>query len=151
MSEKKKARQLERPVVLYDKSCKFCVTTTEQARSLDKEGKIEWLDVHDDAVRRRFPRIDWERAEKELHLIHRDGRVTTGSRAVRDVADLLGGEAGHVLAQIMDLPGIREAADIAYHIISENRDRISATMQRGKQDESKGTEGKGEEPEGDKE
>ncbi len=115
---------LEKPVVLFDDSCKLCATTTSQMKSLDKEGVIEWLDLHNEAVRRRFPSIDWHRAEEEIHLIHTDGKVRTGARAVRDIAELIGGEVGSAAAKAMDLPGVRDAADLIYHIVAENRHKI---------------------------
>lgn len=115
---------LSKPVVLYDGACKFCTTTTNQLRALDTEGTIEWVELHDENVRKRFPKIDWERAEEEMHLIHVDGRVRTGARAVRDVADLIGGDVGQAAARAMDLPGVKDAADIVYRIVSENRHRI---------------------------
>jgi len=117
-------RQLEKPIVLFDGTCKFCVTTTDQMRALDKDGVIEWIDMNTEGVRERFPKIDWERAKEEMHLIHRDGRVHTGARAVRDIAALIGGDVGAAAAKAMDLPGIRDAADLVYHIVAENRHRI---------------------------
>ncbi|MBX3727884.1 MAG: DUF393 domain-containing protein [Candidatus Sumerlaeia bacterium] len=122
------AAVLERPVVLFDSACKLCTTTTSQLRDLDKSGAIDWLDLHDPAVRRRFPRIDWKRAEEEMHLVHRSGRVVTGARAVADVAELIGGEVGRAAAAAMKLPGVRDAADIVYHIVSENRHRLGKVM-----------------------
>ncbi len=112
---------LGKPTVLYDGSCRMCVTATSQLRETDKEGRLEWLDINDPSVRARFPRIDWKRAEEEIHLVHLDGRVRTGARAVRDIAELIGGELGQAAARAMDLPGVRDAADLIYHLVAQNR------------------------------
>lgn len=117
---------LERPVVLYDGACNFCVKTTDQLMALDKEHRIDWQDLNDESVRKHFVGIDWERAKEEIHLIHRDGRVHTGVNALRDIAELIGGEAGQAVSRAMDLPGIRESAGLIYKVISENRHRIWA-------------------------
>jgi len=122
MADAKKV--LERPVVLYDGSCKVCVSSTDQLRGLDKNGVFDWLDANDPVQRARFPKIDWDRAMKEIHLVHVDGRVRTGARAVRDIAEAIGGEVGKAAAKAMDLPGIRDAADLVYAIVSENRHRF---------------------------
>lgn len=119
---------LDKPVVLYDGSCDFCTTTTDQLRQLDRDGAIDWRDLHDEANRRKFPKLDWKRVEEEIHLIHRDGRVVVGSRAVRDIAGLIGGEVGKSLAGVMDQPGIKDASDIVYGLVSANRHRISEAM-----------------------
>jgi predicted DCC family thiol-disulfide oxidoreductase YuxK len=122
---------LARPTVLYDGRCRVCATAESQLRDLDKEQVLDWLDLHDPAVRARFPKIDWLRAEEEVHLIHVDGRVRTGARAVRDIAQLIGGEVGATAARAMDLPGVRDAADLIYRIVSENRHRLGTVA--GKQ------------------
>lgn len=115
---------LEKPVGLYDGACKFCVSTTNQLREMDRHGVIDWQDLHDPAVRARFPKLDWKLAEEEIHLIHRDGRVVTGVRALHDIAELIGGELGGAAAKVMELPGVREAADALYHLISQHRYEI---------------------------
>src|SRR5690606_37732074 len=107
---------LEKPVVLYDGSCRMCMTAAKQLRETDKKGVLEWLDITEPSVREQFPKVDWKRAEEEIHLIHTDGRMRTGARAVRDIAELIGGELGQVAARAMDLPGVKDAADIIYHI-----------------------------------
>ena len=115
---------LPKPYVLYDGSCKMCVTATDQLRDLDTDGVIEWRDMHDEAMHRKFPNLDWTRVKDEIHLIHRDGRVRTGSRAVRDISELIGGEVGKAAARALDLPGVKDASDLIYRIVSENRHKI---------------------------
>ncbi len=115
---------LEKPVVLYDGECKLCITATDQLRALDKEGVLEWQDANDPVQRERFPNIDWERVMKEMHLIHTDGRVRTGARAVRDIGEMIGGDVGRAAAKAMDLPGVRDAADLIYSIVADNRHRL---------------------------
>lgn len=118
---------LEKPVVLFDDTCRLCVTTTSQMRGLDKDGAIDWRPLSEPGLRERFPRIDWERAKDEMHLIHTDGRVTTGARAVSDIAEMIGGDVGAAAARAMSLPGVRDAADLVYKIVSENRHKIMGT------------------------
>ena len=123
MTEEKK-QQLEKPVVLYDASCRFCVTAADQMRELDKNGDIEWLDKDDPDVQKRFQGVDWDRADEEIHFIHTDGKITVGSRAVADIAETIGGDVGRTAARAMKLPGVKEASDLIYKVVSENRHRI---------------------------
>src|SRR5690606_22116248 len=109
------------PVVLYDGTCRMCATMTNQLREADKEGVLEWLDINDAAVRAQFPKVDWKRAEEEIHLIHTDGRMRTGARAIGDIAEMVGGEMGKAAARAMEMPGIRDAADVFYHLVAQNR------------------------------
>jgi predicted DCC family thiol-disulfide oxidoreductase YuxK len=115
----------------------MCVTAASQLRETDKEGRLEWLDINDPAVRSRFPRIDWKRAEEEIHLVHLDGRVRTGAKAVRDIAELIGGELGQAAAKAMDLPGIRDAADLIYHLVAQNRHLLFGRVEPGADPASK--------------
>ncbi|MDX1971854.1 MAG: DUF393 domain-containing protein, partial [Candidatus Sumerlaeia bacterium] len=115
---------LPKPVVLYDGSCNLCVTAHDQLRALDREETLDWLDITEESTRKRFPNVDWKRAEDEIHLIHTNGRMTTGSRAVADIAELLGGELGKTAVKLLKLPGMQNAADLIYGIIAENRHNL---------------------------
>ena len=118
------ATVLKKPVVLYDGSCNLCVTAHDQLRSLDKDETLDWLDITQETTRQRFPNVDWKRAEDEIHLVHTDGRIRTGSRAVRDITELIGGEVGQAAAKMMDIPGIKTASDVIYNLVAENRFRV---------------------------
>jgi len=120
----KASTTLEKPVVLYDGTCRMCTTAVKQLREMDKDGVLDWLDINERDVRAQFPKVDWKRAEEEIHLVHTDGRMRTGSRAVRDIAEMIGGDLGQAAARAMDLPGVRDAADIIYHIVAQNRHRV---------------------------
>ncbi len=128
-------KTLEKPVVLYDGTCKMCTTAAKQLREADKEGVLEWLDINDADVRAQFPAVDWKRAEDEIHLVHTDGRIRTGAKAARDIAEMIGGDLGQAAARAMDLPGVRDAADIIYHIVAQNRHRIFGKVEKNAQPE----------------
>lgn len=132
MTEQATRQVLPKPVVLYDGSCSLCTTTTDQLREMDKDGVIDWLDLHNETNRKRFPNLDWNRVEEEIHLIHTTGRVRTGSKAVADIAEMIGGDIGRQAAEMMRQPGIRDAADMIYKLVSQNRGTISAAMDKAK-------------------
>ncbi|MGF1572879.1 MAG: thiol-disulfide oxidoreductase DCC family protein [Sumerlaeia bacterium] len=115
---------LPKPVVLYDGSCNLCVKAHDQLRALDKDETLDWLDITQESTRIKFPNVDWKRAEDEIHLVHKDGRIRTGSRAVRDITELIGGEVGQAAAKLMDIPGIKTASDAIYQLVAENRFRV---------------------------
>lgn len=124
MTEQTKKQLLEKPVVLYDGTCRVCTTAHDQLRELDQDGILEWMSIDDESAQKRFPNVDWDRAEKEIHIIHTDGRIRTGTRAVQDIAELVGGDIGKNVSKLMNVPGIKDASDLIYKLISENRHRL---------------------------
>lgn len=125
-------RRLAKPVVLYDGSCKLCISATDQLRKLDTEGALDWLNMREDEVRARFRGIDWKRAEEEIHLVRTDGRLRVGVDAVREISEMIGGDVGKAASAALDLPGVRQAADVIYSIVAANRHIISAKIDEKK-------------------
>lgn len=132
--QKEAPRRLAKPVVLYDGSCRLCISATDQLRKLDTEDALDWLNMREDAVRARFRGIDWRRAEEEIHLVRTDGRLRVGVDAVREISEMIGGDVGKAASVALDLPGVRQAADVIYSIVAANRHHLMSKVDAKKAD-----------------
>ena len=68
--------------ILYDGSCQMCRASLDGIRQFDNSGKMEPLDLHDEAVRAKFPELKMENLLEELHAVDESGRVYRGARAI---------------------------------------------------------------------
>ncbi len=68
-----------RYVVLYDGDCGFCTRWKERMEPRDRDGRIEWLSVHDPSVARRFPGLDREDALRQMYVFAPDGALHKGA------------------------------------------------------------------------
>ena len=92
--------------VLYDGACGMCRASAEAIRTFDNGGRLELLDLHDEATRALFPDLKLQNLLEELHVVDDQGRVYRGARAVNEVL----GQAGIWARQILlERPGLKEA------------------------------------------
>ncbi|MEQ8818789.1 MAG: DUF393 domain-containing protein [Sumerlaeia bacterium] len=122
---------LPKPIALFDGHCAICRDLKKAVEDADRRHRIEWLELHDPAVRARFPRVDWARATREIHLIERDGRIRTGGAAIREIVRVVGGNVGGGLATLLALPGLKQGGDLAYRLFSDNRHWIGRVIKGG--------------------
>lgn len=108
------------PILVYDGDCAFCTRC------------VDWLKRH----LRRLPDIQpWQRAdlpslglsqvqcETALQFVDRDGRISSGERAVARVL-LHAGRGWKVLGALILVPGIRHLAGLVYRWVARNRHRL---------------------------
>ena len=65
---------------------------------------MEPLDLHDEAVRAKFPDLKMENLLEELHAVDENGRVYRGARAINEILRRQRGLKGY-LAYLWYIPG----------------------------------------------
>jgi predicted DCC family thiol-disulfide oxidoreductase YuxK len=70
-----------RPVLFFDGGCPLCRREIAHYRRLDRDSRVEWVDVNDQEARLTAFGIDPARAMARIHAVTRDGRVVSGVRA----------------------------------------------------------------------
>ena len=107
-----------RSKLLYDASCAFCTASSKQALRLVPPGTLELLDVNDASVQARYG-VTPEAAQREMHLVSSNGRVSKGALAARDILRL--SRWAWPLANFWRIPGFSWAADRVYAWVAEHR------------------------------
>lgn len=110
----------DRPVILYDGDCPFCVRWTERYRNVFGES-IEFQPSAEGASR--FPEIPAEVLAGAVQLVEVDGLVYSGADAVTRA---LARKPGHgwVLWCYAYIPGLAWAARKAYGWVARRRGRL---------------------------
>ena len=106
--------------ILYDGSCKMCRASLDGIRQFDNSGKMEPLDLHEEAVRAKFPDLKMENLLEELHAVDESGRVYRGARAINEILRRQRGLKGY-LAYLWYIPGYAWLADRQYKRIAPSR------------------------------
>ena len=110
---------IERPVLVYDGRCGFCLRWVARWRRLTGE-RVEYVAYQDAAER--FPEIARERFAEAVHLRDARGRWTRGAAAafgaLRDVP-----LAGFGIRLYEWLPPFSALAEAAYRWVARNRGR----------------------------
>lgn len=107
--------------VFYDGGCSLCRASVARVQRFDTQHRIEFLDVHDPAVQKRYPQIDPEVAMRWMQAIGADGRVWSGAEAWARIGMLL--PSWKILAWLLLVPGVRWIAGGIYKLIARNRYR----------------------------
>lgn len=112
---------------LYDGNCVICQSTCHTMRSLDWLKRIEFINLHEDAVwRDRYPKLAFERLMAEIHVIDDAGEIFpgfAGSRRMLKEAPL-----GYPLWLLLKLPGSETIGRRIYRFIARRRYRINALL-----------------------
>ncbi len=104
--------------LLYDATCALCTASSNQALRIVPAGTIELLDANDPAVQARYG-VTPEAAQREMHLISPNGRVSAGARAVRNLLRL--SRWAWPLANLWRIPGFPWLADRVYAWVAQHR------------------------------
>lgn len=107
--------------VLFDGSCSLCRASVERVRPFNRDGRIEFLDLHDPSSILRFPNVDREEAMRSMQSVDNLGHVYAGVDAWAQIGLRLPG--WNLLAWILLVPGIHWTARILYDWIARNRYR----------------------------
>lgn len=115
-------------VALFDGDCAICTTTMHFIWARDLVGRVECVDLRDEAVAARFPAFSVEAVRAQLHAVDRDGRVFVGIDAVRECGRRL--PKYWTVAWILGVPGIRFVAQQVYVLIAKNRMLLNPWLRR---------------------
>lgn len=107
----------ERPLLVYDGDCGFCVLWVNRWRRMLGE-RISFGPYQE--VAERFPELPLERFRDAVQLIETDGTVTSGAEAVLRTLALVPGRGGWLW--IYDsIPGARAVFEAAYRFVARHR------------------------------
>src|SRR5438309_11364846 len=112
----------ERPVLLYDGACRFCMTGMRRLLAWARPGAIEPVDFQQPGALDPFPGLTHESCMRQMHLVTPAGKIYGGfEAAVRAVMTrpILGW-----LARAYYLPGLRQLLDAVYRWIASHRYRL---------------------------
>jgi predicted DCC family thiol-disulfide oxidoreductase YuxK len=112
---------LPRLTVLFDGACSLCRASVARVRPFDREGRIEFLDLHDPSSIRRFPNLDREEAMRSMQAVDKLGRIHTGADAWAQIGLELPGWA--LFSRILLVPGVHWMARVVYGWTARNRYR----------------------------
>ncbi len=104
--------------LLYDASCAFCTAGSKQALRFVPSGTLDLLDVNDPAVQARYG-VTPEAAQREMHLIRPNGKVSAGADAIRNLLRL--SPWAWPLARFWRIPGFPWLADRVYAWVAAHR------------------------------
>ncbi len=112
---------------LYDGNCVICQSTCETMRALDWLKRIEFIDLHEDAVwQDRFPKLGRARLMAEIHVIDDAGSIFAGFAGSRRMLREL--PLGLPLWLLLQLPGSEVIGRRVYRFIANRRYRINALL-----------------------
>jgi len=108
-------------IMFYDGGCPLCSREIAHYQRLDKDERIEWVDISQDmAVLEAFG-IAFTTAMARLHVLYRDGRLLSGAYAFAAVWSEL--PYYRLLAVMLRLPGMLTGLDALYRLFARWRFR----------------------------
>jgi predicted DCC family thiol-disulfide oxidoreductase YuxK len=113
-------------IVLYDRDCGFCRWTVAWALRRDRDGALQVDTIQSETGERLLADMDRAERLRSAHVVHDDGRRSSGGAAMRDVLQAL--PAARPLGR---LAGVSErATERAYRLIADNRSAVSKLVPR---------------------
>lgn len=104
---------------LFDGWCGVCTRSAIWVGERDPAGRVERLDMRDDAAAARFPAIDAEAARAQLHVVDRDGRVYVGIDALARLLRAIPGWGP--VGALIGVPGVHAVTGVAYRWFASRR------------------------------
>lgn len=109
--------------VIYDGSCKFCVSTINRFRRIIRSDMICFTDSHDEfTIKNEFPALLSRDLDSAMYVIERNGRIYSGFFAVRR---LFLGTPFILLAFLLYLPGLSGIGTHLYNWFACHRRDLS--------------------------
>lgn len=110
----------ERPVLIYDGECPFCIKQVTRMRRRSGDA-VEYLPYQDSAGR--FPALDQGELAESVHLVEPSGRVSAGAEAALRILTLVG-VPRHTLWLYERVPGMAYLAEATYRFVARHRHRF---------------------------
>lgn len=74
---------LEKPILLFDSECNFCVRFSQALKLVDSERKIEMIPIQDMTIYERFSELNFEDCSETIHLIKTDRTIVKGGEVIK--------------------------------------------------------------------
>jgi predicted DCC family thiol-disulfide oxidoreductase YuxK len=102
----------KRPILFFDGGCPLCSREISHYQRIDREQRVEWIDIHANPKALAPYGIDWTNAMQRIHLIDPHQRLQTGAYAFVALWSQL--PYYHWLSVACRLPGLVPVMDFAY-------------------------------------
>lgn len=106
----------QKPLIIYDNRCLFCINTKNKIDRSDKNKKLKWIGI-DDFNYKKY-KLKKENLLKETHLIY-SNKVYKGYYAFRQIAKKI--PLLFPLYLILLFPGVNFIGSKIYNIIAKHR------------------------------
>ncbi|MBI4239214.1 MAG: DUF393 domain-containing protein [Deltaproteobacteria bacterium] len=114
---------MSRSTLIYDGACAFCCRGMAWFQARDCAGRLEYL-PRDSAVRRaRFPQLDAAEYQGSMHVVLPDATLRSGAAAIAYALTQLPALWWRLGGAVLQCPGVRGLAAVAYRWIARNRHR----------------------------
>ncbi|SRR5579875_1139172 len=113
----------EKPVVVYDGECPFCIRQIDRFKRWDKKGALQYVPRQQEGLEERFPVLAQGDFNAGMRFIGTDGNVAVGADAVYEICKAL--PAFGAFAWIYRIPGINQLARAAYAWVAANRMKLA--------------------------
>lgn len=101
-----------RPILFFDGGCPLCRREISHYRKIDRDHRVEWIDIHADPESLAPYGINWHDAMQRIHLIDANGRVRSGAKAFVILWSKL--PFYRFLSMCCQLPGLIPVMDFTY-------------------------------------
>jgi predicted DCC family thiol-disulfide oxidoreductase YuxK len=108
-----------KPILFYDGSCPLCKKEINHAVSIDKDKKVDWIDISTDTLLLKQFEISHSDAMKQLHVIDQNGDLFIGVDAFMTIWQFL--PYYQHLKQAVILLHIKRPMIWAYDIFAKQR------------------------------
>jgi alginate O-acetyltransferase complex protein AlgI len=122
VTEVKKIKAAEKPLVIYDGTCGFCAGNLKWLHRLDWLGAFDDAPYQADKIYRRFPHVKKTDCEEVLHLALPNGKVYRGTDALREV--MLRMPLSLPVGLLLSIPPFPYLFGRLYPVIARNRYRL---------------------------
>jgi predicted DCC family thiol-disulfide oxidoreductase YuxK len=110
--------------VLYDGDCGLCQRSVSWLRMLDREERVKFLNFRESQTRERFPQLEYDNLQKEMHLVTHHSKIFKGFYVYRYLARVI--PALYPALILVYLPGSSFIGVKTYQLIAKYRYRFGS-------------------------
>lgn len=114
-----------RSIIFFDGQCGFCLRSVERLQMMDVTARYQYQDFRKvPDLSQKHPSLSKDRCERELIIVDRQGRLTGGFFAFRQMSTIIPLMWPFIL--VFYFPGMGLLGPLFYRIVAQNRRMISA-------------------------
>lgn len=106
-------------VLIYDSECGLCVRFKKAVDLIDLKKQVSFMSIHDPEVYLKYPQLDKEACDEQVHLIKDTGEIIVGADVIEYLIQKLPGV--QKFAWLLDSDSAKKASKVFYKKISEMR------------------------------